>query len=84
MADAEQAFRGPLTNAFQILRQRGGFLFGSHQAAVLFTEGSLAFLTPPPLVAVAGSSVLDALVRLAMGAVHAQPYYQPTNTSIPI
>ena len=83
MADAEQPFGRPLADTFEILRERGRFRFGCHQAAVLFAEGLLAFLTPPPLVAMTGGSVLDDLVGLAMGAVHAKPYYLPMDISIP-
>ena len=78
MADAQQPFGGPLANPFQILRQRDGFRFGGDQAAILFPEGLLAFLTPPALVAVAGGSVLDGLGGGAMGAVHGKCYSRPS------
>ena len=74
MADAQQPLSRPLADALQILCQRGRLRFGSHQAAVFFAEGLLAFLTPPTLVAMAGGSMLDDLVGLAMGTVHAKPY----------
>jgi hypothetical protein len=84
VADAQQPFRRPLAHALQILRQRGSLLLGSHQTTVFFAEGSLAFLTPPTLVAVAGGSILHDLIGLAMRAVHAIPYCLPPVKSIPV
>src|ERR1039458_4330940 len=74
VADAEEPFRRPLANPFQILRQSGGLRFGGHQAAVLFPESLMAGWAAPALVAVAGGSILDAVGSVAERAVHAKYY----------
>ena len=67
MTDAQQALGRPLANAFQVLRQGGGLLFGGHQAAVFHSKGFLAGQTSPALVAMPGGSMLDEVDRLAVG-----------------
>ena len=70
MTDAQQALGRPLANAFQVLRQGGGLLFGGHQPAVFLPKGFLADQTLPALVAMPGASILDDVGRLAVGAIH--------------
>ena len=84
MTDSQQPFGGPLADAFQILRQRGGLRFGGHSAPVFFPEGFFAAQAEPALMAVARAAVFNNMIRLAMGAVHAAAYNSQTRTSIPI
>jgi hypothetical protein len=84
VADAQQPFGRPLTNAFHVLRQSGFFLFGIHQAMIFFSKSLFAFLAPPALVSVAGGSILHDVGRFAVWAVHAILYRFTSSISIPI
>jgi hypothetical protein len=84
VADAQESLGRPLTNAFQVLRQSGFFLFGVHQAMIFFAKGLFAFLAPPALVSVAGGSVLHNIGCFAVRAVHARLYRPVPSKSIPI